>query len=357
MRNSKAKRFGTLPSAGGLLSRLACARIRKAGIELRPLLDSAGLTGRQIDDRRARLNVQNQIRFLNLAADALRDEFLGFHLVQDFDLREAGLLYYVSASSETLGDAFRRVERYSTITNEGISLKYLDGKDTAIVFDYVDVARHSDRHQIEGWMAALVRMCRHLTSERLLPIRVKFTHRRHEDSSELNRFLGCRAVFGADADELAFSKTARQMPVVSADSYLNELLISYCEEALSHRGRNRAVLRSRVENAAVPLLPHGKVQANEIARRLGLSQRTLARRLALEGVTFAGVIDNLRSMLAKRYLADDDLSISEIAWLLGYQEASAFTHAFKRWTGKTPREMRASWRDRPTAKMPAEKQN
>jgi AraC-like DNA-binding protein len=61
----------------------------------------------------------------------------------------------------------------------------------------------------------------------------------------------------------------------------------------------------------------------------------------LEGVTFSEVLESLRGDLAKQYLSDADLSISRIAWLLGYQEVSAFTHAFKRWTGKTPREARA----------------
>jgi AraC-like DNA-binding protein len=95
-----------------------------------------------------------------------------------------------------------------------------------------------------------------------------------------------------------------------------------------------------VENTAVPLLPHGKAQAGEIARRLGMSQRSFARRLSIEGVTFSEVMESLKSYLAQRYLADDTLTISQIAWLLGYQEVSAFTHAFKRWTGKTPRETR-----------------
>jgi AraC-like DNA-binding protein len=78
-----------------------------------------------------------------------------------------------------------------------------------------------------------------------------------------------------------------------------------------------------------------------VARRLGMSQRTLTRRLSLEGLTFVEVRDNLRADLARRYVRDADLSISKIAWLLGYQEVSAFTHAFKRWTGTTPRQMRA----------------
>jgi hypothetical protein len=75
-----------------------------------------------------------------------------------------------------------------------------------------------------------------------------------------------------------------------------------------------------------------KARASEIARGLGMSHRTLARRLALEGLTFSGILDELKVDLAKGYLKDGSLPISQIAWLLGYREVSAFTHAFKRWT-------------------------
>jgi len=90
------------------------------------------------------------------------------------------------------------------------------------------------------------------------------------------------------------------------------------------------------------LLPHGKARASEVARQLGVSQRTLARRLAAEGLTFAGVLRSLRSDLANCHLTDEGLSISQIAWMLGYQDVSAFTHAFKRWTGKAPRAARSA---------------
>ena len=101
--------------------------------------------------------------------------------------------------------------------------------------------------------------------------------------------------------------------------------------------------RSSVENAIVPLLPHGKARASEIARQLGVSQRTLARQLSQEGLTFSELLDNLRSDLANRHLADRDLAISQIAWLLGYQDVASFSHAFKRWTGKAPGKARAEY--------------
>ncbi len=336
------KRFGVLPTAAGWIARLAYAHAQRAGIELKPLLKKAGLTDQQIKDRGARLPVHHQIQFLNLAAHALGDEFLGFHLAQLPDLRELGLLFYVAASSGTLGDALQRAARYSSIGNEGLSLKCLEEEDIRIAFDYVGIARHSDRHQMEFFMTVLIRLCRQLTGMRLVPSRARLTHRRsNQGGSELAAYFGGRITFGARADELTFVGSIKDITVTSADPYLNELLVANGEQALAHRPTNRGAFRSAVENAIVPLLPHGKVRASEIAARLGLSQRTSARRLALEGVTFSEVLESLRGDLARQYLSDPDLSISRIAWLLGYQEVSAFTHAFKRRTGKTPREAQA----------------
>jgi AraC-like DNA-binding protein len=322
------------------LTRLAYARARAGGISLKPLLRQAGLTAREIEDGRARLTVQRQIRFVNAAATALRDELLGFRLAPSAELRELGLLYYVAASSEVLGDALRRVARYCSIVNEGLLLRYVDGRAPRMAFAYDGVPRHLDRHQIEFSMAVLVRLCQQLTGVRLVPSRVRLTHHRDAAWSGMSRYFGSDVGFSARADELTFAAAVRNLPIVSADPYLNELLVHHCEEALSRRPENRNSFRSAVENAIAPLLPHGKALAGEIAKRLGLSQRTLARRLAAERLTFSEILEDLRHGLADHYLKDRALSISRIAWLLGYQEISAFTHAFKRWTGRTPREAR-----------------
>ena len=200
------KRLGGLPTAGGGIARLAYARARRAGIELKPLLMKAGLTDQRIKDHGSRLPVQQQIQFLNLAAKALDDEFLGFHLAQLADLRELGLLFYVAASSETLGEALQRTARYSSISNEGLSLRCVKEGDIRIVFDYVGIARHSDRQQIEFLLTVVIRLCRQLTGLRLVPSRSRLMHRRskHGDS-ELAAYFGGHMTFGARADELIFA--------------------------------------------------------------------------------------------------------------------------------------------------------
>jgi AraC-like DNA-binding protein len=340
VRDSNGVDLDTFPSAMGIITRLACGRAKQEAIEVDAVLCKAGLTHQQIDDPRARLSVKAQIRFLELAATALRDDCLGFHLAQKFDLRMAGLFHYVLASSDTLDEALQQAARYSAIVNEGITLRFREGRDIVIRFDYAGVARHTDSHQIEFAMVTLVRTCRQLTNRHVSASRVSFTHQRRKDIAEFRTFFGSDVAFGAAVDELAFSPSIRQMSVVGADSYLNDLLVQYCEEAISTRATKPSSFGLSVENAVAQLLPHGKARAGTVARKLGVSRRTLARRLASEGLTFAGVLQRLKSDLAKRHLADEALSISEIAWLLGYQHVSAFTHAFKRWTGSAPRALR-----------------
>jgi AraC-like DNA-binding protein len=319
--------------------RLAYGYAVKEDIEVGPLLKKAELTPQQAANSAFRLNVDNQIVFLNLVADAVGDELLGFHLAHGFDLREIGMLYYVMASSDTLGDALQRAARYSRIVNEGVRLKYREGKWLTITFEYIDVARHQDRHQIEFFMISLVRLVRQLSGSNLFPDRVDIVHHRDRFRSKFRKFFGCGVAFGSSMDEIAFPSAIQLMPLASADSFLQALLIAQCEQTHAHRLRP-AALRVSVENEIVPLLPHGKAQVPEIARKLGMSQRTLARRLASEGLSFTAVLDGLRYDLAKHYLREADLPITTVAWLLGYQEVSAFTHAFKRWTGTTPKQAR-----------------
>jgi len=138
--------LASIPMAGGGLSRLAIARLKSAGVEVAPLLKRAGLTPEVIADSEERLSVRSQVALLDEAAVALKDDGLGFTLAREFDPRELGLLYYVMASSQTLGDALKRVARYSKITNDAVVVGYREGNRLTISLSYSGVPRHSDRH-------------------------------------------------------------------------------------------------------------------------------------------------------------------------------------------------------------------
>src|SRR5262244_1485881 len=332
----------SIPMAGGGVARLVVARLESAGVPVAPLLKRAGLTPELIADSEGRLSVRSQITLLDEAATALKDDCIGFTLARDFDLREIGLLYYVMASSQTLGDALKRAARYSRITNEALVVGCREGNRLIISLSYSGVPRHSARHQIELGMFAALRICRVLTGQNLVPQHFSISHYRSEGTSEMARFVGTEVSFGADRDEFALNLDARELPLIHSDPYLNDLLVKYCEAALADRRGDISNLRTRVENAISSVLPHGKVLVEDIARSLGMSERTLARKLSDEGLNFTEILQQMRRDLAVRYLDDPRLPVSKIAWLLGFREVSTFTHAFKRWTGKTPREIRTA---------------
>ncbi len=332
----------TIPSATGGITRLACARLRAHGRQVETILSKAGLTSAEVDDPAVRLEAHAQVEVLELAAEALGDDLFGFHLARDFDLREIGLVYYVMGSSERLIDALHNAARYSGIVNEGVRLRCDASEAVSIRLDYVGIDRRRDRHHAEFWMVTLMRLCRKVTEGRLVPRHVKLRHMRNGLASDFRSFFGVEVAFGCAADEIGLATAVAALPAVGRDTYLNRLLRRYAEAALPKRPAAPAGMRSEVERVLPELLPHGKAGIADVARRLNTSARTLSRKLREEGAGFAEIRDALRAALARRYLADRALPVSEIAWLLGYLEVSSFTHAFRRWSGTTPREFRLS---------------
>ena len=279
------------------------ASSRPASIRLR-CWSRAGLDGRA--DRRSQRppQAQSQIRLLEFAAERCRMIFSDFIWRRIYDLREIGLLYYVLASSDITGR--RPASARNAIAASQMKefhCKPALGKETAIALSYVGIDRRSDRHHMEFWLMSLVRLvpaayqspcwCRAGSGSCT-------TGKRRPPSS--GRSSAARSNSAPTWTRWFFRRAVKLMPVVSADPYLNELLLKYFEEALAHRPANGATLRSSVENAITPLLPHGKANAGEVARQLGMSNRTLARRLAAEELTFSEIQTELKTDLAKRYL-------------------------------------------------------
>jgi Arabinose-binding domain of AraC transcription regulator, N-term len=251
----KKQQLRSLATASGGIARAACIRAKEAGLDIEQFLKKANLTIRQARDPSYRIPVRSQIKLLNLVADALPDEFLGVHLAEALELRELGLLYYVMSSSENLSEAYGRVARYSRIHNEGIKIICRERKDTAVAFQYVGASRTDDRHQIEFFVATLLRLSRQLSGRQLSPVSVRFMHRRAGLPPKIKAFFGCDVAFGSDADEVIYPGHVKSIACVNADSYLNELLLKYCDEALKSRHVRSSSWRFRVENTIAALLP------------------------------------------------------------------------------------------------------
>ena len=327
-----------MPTSIGLAAHLAVAHLERHGIDPAPLLASSGLSQTAIASRK-RIKVKSEIDFLERVSRALKDDWLGLTLAADFDLREMGMLYYVAASSQRFGDALKRLDRYERVANEALDLRIVKGTGCRIGLSYVGVPRHLDRHLMESFAVGLLRLCRQLVDRKIVPLAASFVHHR-SDGRKIQQFLGCDVSFDAYVDELCFDASVMDLPVVGYDPYLNDLMVKSCEEAIAVRAPSTSPFRTMVENTMAPLLPHAEAQAKTVAQRMNLSERTFARRLAAEGLSFGEILDTrLRRDLAMRYL-EENLRASDIAWRLGFQQPSAFSHACRRWTGKSPSDFR-----------------
>ena len=278
-----------MPTAWGLAARLAFAELNCRGIVPAPLLARSHLSAAALADRR-RISVISQIKFLELASAATGDDWFGLTLGEGFDLRETGMLYYVAASSHRLRAALMRLERYARIGNEALVVRIRGGKACRVGFSYAGVSRHEDRHQMELFAVGLLRLCRQLVARKVLPRSAQFVHHRSGDLRRIRNLLGCDVQFDAPVDEISFDPEVVDLPLVGYDPFLNELMVNDCEAAIAARGSPVSSFRAVVENAIAPLLPHAEAQAKTVARKLGLSERTFARRLASEGLTFGRIL-------------------------------------------------------------------
>jgi len=163
-------------TADGVATRLAIRELKKAKIDPGPLLAKAGISLLPRGEEPKQVGAESQIRFLEIAAEALGDSALGLHLAQHFDLRECGMLYYVLAASPNIGEAIRNLARYLAVSNESVRLSiYEKAKSTVLAADY-KILRHTDRLFAEYGYAVVLRACRELTGRNLSPKAVIFVH-------------------------------------------------------------------------------------------------------------------------------------------------------------------------------------
>jgi AraC-like DNA-binding protein len=317
-------------------------RLERQGLSATDLLRRAEVKPYVLNQKSARIPFYQHAALLDLAAKATENGCFGLDLAANQgDPRDNGLLVYTALSSKTLGEALRVLKRYFHVLNEAIDVSVeFSPREVTIDYRLSDARLATPRQAMEFGAANFVRTLRFLTNSRLRPVEVKFRHSRDHELAKFERFFGCPVRFGTRHNSLTFSRRQLALPLATADKRLHGLLTGYCEEILASREDSSPDLRHRVERIIARLLCRGEAETGAVAHELGMSVRTLARRLGDLGVSFGQILDELRHDLAVRYLRDPNLSLSQIAFLLGYSELSAFSHAFRRWTRTTPGEWR-----------------
>ena len=171
------------------------------------------------------------------------------------------------------------------------------------------------------------------------PKTIRFTHAEPSYRAEYDRIFGVPIFFGSDMNALSLDAEFLKVSLPRANPHLSKALTAHAEQLLKNLESSKTT-RSEVEELLTAHLQSGATSVDIIARQLGVSRQTLFRRLKAEGVTFEKVLDELRHRMALKYLEDRKLSVNETAYLVGFSDPAAFSHAFKRWTGHSPATIR-----------------
>jgi hypothetical protein len=283
----------------GIAARETLGYLEKNGIDAEPLLAQAGLSRSHLSQERGGgVSVASQHRFLDLAVTETNDSLLGLHLAAEMDLRNAGILFYLAASSATAAEALENLAQYAGTTSEAVLYEISPHEDATVVT--VRPARAHDelgRQFSEFHALAVIRMLRMLTSRDFAPSRITFAHARNSDLREIHRILRCPVEFAHATESWVLPRSVTELPIISEDSHLLQVLTAHADDLLTERGLASG-LPSMVETELLRVLPSGKVQATVVARELGMSMRSLTRRLAEEGTTFGEILDRVRNRLA-----------------------------------------------------------
>jgi AraC-like DNA-binding protein len=323
-----------VPRIDAVWVRAAAAELGRRGVPAASVFAAAGLRPDLVAAPRARIPYRAYAAFLEAAAEVGRDPLFGFKLGGAVDTREAGLIAYVCLNARDIGAALRNLERYITVFNEAMRVRLTAEPDQlALEMRLVDRGQH--RQAIEFGLALAAQAIRKLSGG-AAPIDVIVAHSRRGGAGEFRRMLGCPVEFGRGRTVMRFDPqlAARQVP--TADDRLLAVLVEHCQSILAARRPTTADLRRQVEQEILARLQGGGAKIEQIAEALGMSPRTLVRRLAAEGTGFGAILRELQKDLAIGYLGDSALGLAEIAFLVGYADASAFSHAFRRWTGRQP---------------------
>lgn len=261
----------------------------------------------------------------------------------DFSLRVAAevkpstfhVVGYAMNCSATLGRALQRFARYCRLISDSAAATLSENGDVATLAFHFDTGGQPPIYQtVDTVLASVFAFARYIAGGDLLTVEVRLRHAPPADATAYAAFFGGTVLYRQSQDSISFRKADLDKPIMGADEELAALLDGAANRHLDKRMAGR--LAVRVRDLLIAQLPNGAPSKSGVARMLNMTERTLLRRLKDEGTTFADVVNQLREELAFQYLQRDGMTISEIAYLLGFSDEGTFSRAFKRWTGRRP---------------------
>ena len=308
------------------------------GHAVAPLLAAADIPRFALEEPSFRIAFEKELRFVRLALMSLKLPSAGLLVGQGYHLVQFGVLGLAASCAPTVRELFHTILIHPTLAWGCIELSFWrDGDEEYVSFDETVEVADCAAFFVERDTTATLTLLRQTLGAALQPLSVHFRHLPPPVIEVYEAFFGCPVSFGAGANLIRFKRTTwdRAPPQANAMSYRffdNQCrrLAAVMDEPLCYADVVRSRLRSATPMASLP----------EIVQSLHLTTRTLQRRLDEEGTNFSAILADVRRARAMELMARSQLGNSAIALTLGFEDASAFSRAFKSWTGQSPRDYR-----------------
>jgi AraC-like DNA-binding protein len=335
--HNSTKRSATALSTWGLA---IASALEARGCSSRQLFEQAGLDYAALGEPNARYPVSATTRLWRLAVEATGDPCFGIEVARHARFNHFHGLGFSLAASSSLREAFERIIRFFRLVTDAVHMHF-EEHETELRLG-ADLSTDSEQpadEAIDAFVALGIRVCRVLRDRSFNPISVELRREAPPDPTPFLRYFRVMPTFGAAHDIVTFDRETFEAKLPTGNievARVNDAVITEHLARLEHSG-----VVSRLRKVLIEQLPLGEPSQKEIARRLGLSRRSLQRRLADEHLSYSQVLEQTRHELARDYVADAKYSITEIAYLLGFGTSTSFSRAFMRWTGEPPRIYRA----------------
>ncbi len=314
--------------------------LRSLGGNQQTLIEHTGIDGLILQDPNNRLPLATLLTLLEEGAKNIGDPNFGLHVGRQVNPGSYSVLGYLIISCHTLREAFELLPKYRRIGMD-IGRTELIQHDTYSVVSWPPNSPLllEQRYLTDMVFSSWINFIQLLHSSQDRPLRVEFTYPEPEDCSLHNALFRENLHFDQPINRIFFDNELLDRLLSNANQVLFENIHTLAKNALLNLDASKST-SSQVKQLLTRLMPKAEATIDQVTKELSTNKRALQRQLSAEGTTFKEILQELRKELAVQYLNDPQLSVLDIALLLGYAENSAFTAAFRNWHGVSPTEFR-----------------
>ena len=316
--------------------------LRTTGVDLSGLKAATGLDSDAFTALDGSVFIENELRLWDWAAQATGDAHIGLTMAGGMQLNQLGLVGYLCLQQPTLRDLIATYSQFHRLLHQAATLAQGDQPGAETIEHYFSRdGMGPGRHANEMTLGSAWKVMSDLATRDLRLEAVDFQHDPPASLTFYHRFFGPQVKFSFNQpiNRLVFPLHTFATPLKTPDESLAKILREQAQAALAMLPEPKGV-EEQARGLIPELLVAGEATIDQVAARMGMSRRTFQRRLKGEGLVFRDILEQVRREMAIHYAHDPAITISEIGFFLGFSELPAFSRAFRRWTGVSPRDFR-----------------